>query len=151
MARRTNIIKDINTPNAPGTHLTHVQGIDEVMALFSTLERINEEKYKRFLEARADMILKDYTGRIHSVTGNLVRSSRVRKSYTDKRIAVSVVSGGKIAPHAHLVEFGHRQITKSGEIKGDVPGKHYLRDSFEKNARDIESKMLQILDDILKD
>lgn len=152
MARSSNRLpRDLNVPNAPGTHLTHVHGVDKILALFSALERINEDKYKQFLEARAGMIMKDYTGRIKSVTGNLVRSTKIRKSYTDKRIMVSVVAGGRIAPHAHLVEFGHRQITKDGTIVGDVPPHPYMRDAFEKNARDIESRMLQILDDILKD
>lgn len=36
----------------------------------------------------------------------------------------------KVAPHWHLVEFGHTQKTKDGKIVGFVPGKGFIQKSF---------------------
>ena len=44
------------------------------------------------------------------------------------------------APHAHLVEFGHQQISKKGIVVGHVPAHSFLRTALESVISDAKSK-----------
>ncbi len=53
-------------------------------------------------------------------TGRLCRSIRVRKTRDGFEVRAN-------APHAHLVEFGHRIKKENGEYDGHVPPHPFLR------------------------
>ena len=63
-------------------------------------------------------------------------------AYGDAKYNVMVYN---TAPHAHLIEDGHKMVTHKGEIIGFVPGKHILENStiaFEETfLKDIETKL----------
>lgn len=66
-----------------------------------------------------------------SKTGNLKKSISTQKSIYE--------GGGYIvkatAPHAHLVEFGHIMVTRSGKVVGHVPAHPFLHRARNKVLR----------------
>lgn len=69
--------------------------------------------------------------RVKKKTGNLIKNIKRGKVYTFKGnggISIRVYGGGK-APHIHLLEYGHRQVTKDGREVGFVEGKHFFEDA----------------------
>ena len=69
--------------------------------------------------------------RVKKKTGNLFQNIKRGKVYTFKGnggLAIRVYGGGK-APHIHLLEYGHRQLTKDGKEVGFVKGQHFFEDA----------------------
>lgn len=84
-------------------------------------------------EAKASTEFKDKTGKL-------------RKSIKDRHITAEKATSSNDewivqarAPHAHLVEFGHAQVTKEGKTTGFTPGHPFLEPSLEKVMSHIES------------
>lgn len=76
-------------------------------------------------------------------TGNLRKSVRKRRSKTDK----NVIMAGAWAPHAHLIEMGHR-LTTPPRGKGKVIG-HVAPKSFFRPAEDeLKAELAELIDDI---
>ncbi|KZL94365.1 HK97 gp10 family phage protein [Clostridium magnum] len=55
------------------------------------------------------------------------------------------------SPHFHLVEKGHRQVTKSGKEVGFVPGKHMVEISMKEMEQTLPQVLGRWLDDVLGD
>lgn len=74
---------------------------------------------------------------IKKKTGNLYKGIKTGKVYTFKSNGgLSIrVYGGNPGYHIHLLEYGHRQVTKDGKEVGFVKGKKF----FEKAAKQFES------------
>jgi len=56
------------------------------------------------------------------------------------------------APHAHLIEYGHRQVTKNGQEVGFVTGKKVMKngiDNFNSSGQ-VDSMLSDWLDDLLR-
>jgi len=55
------------------------------------------------------------------------------------------------SPHAHLIEYGHRQVTKDGREIGFTPGKHVMKEGADKfdDSREFEKMISDWLDDML--
>jgi hypothetical protein len=66
----------------------------------------------------------------------------------DGQIVVRVYNS---APHAHLIEYGHRQVTKDGEEVGFTPGKHVMVQGMKKfdDSGQFDSMLSDWLDDLL--
>jgi bacteriophage protein of unknown function (DUF646) len=76
-------------------------------------------------------------------TGNYIKSIKRGKAYTYRGSqAIRVYS---YAPHAHLIEEGHRMVTHDGREVGFVQGHHV----FEAAARDFGPRFVSDLDDFL--
>ena len=76
-------------------------------------------------------------------TGNYLKSIKRGKVYEyDGAQAVRVYS---TAPHAHLIEDGHRMVTHDGREVGFVPGHHV----FEMAGTEFEAQYLMDVDDFL--
>lgn len=54
------------------------------------------------------------------------------------------------APHAHLIEYGHRQVTKDGREVGFVPGKHVVAEGIQKFDDEFEQRISDWLDELLE-
>ena len=77
-------------------------------------------------------------------SGNYYKSIKRGKVFIDPasgQMLVRVYTSSKIAPHAHLVENGHR-IVKDGVELGFVQGKRI----FPKTRAEIESEWYELLD-----
>lgn len=75
-------------------------------------------------------------------TGRLKRSIKFlpfRKSQD-----VFVGPDYKIAPHAHLVEFGHKQVTKEGRAVGFVEGKHFIQKSYNYTKETVLNQLIKL-------
>lgn len=66
----------------------------------------------------------------------------------DGQIVVRVINS---APHAHLIEHGHRQVTKDGREVGFTPGKKVMATGIQKfdNTGEFETMLSDWLDDLL--
>lgn len=76
------------------------------------------------------------------------KRGKVFKDPNDK-IVVRVFNS---APHAHLIEHGHRQVTKDGREVGFVPGRKVLEHGAENfsNSGQFDDMLSEWLDDLLR-
>ena len=89
--------------------------------------------------------------------------TRTRKGKLLKGYKVSKVQGyGKdmhvdfmaTAPHFHLVEHGHVQYSRNGKPRkpvGFTPGKHMVKQTVEGFGPEMEKRMTELRDDILRE
>jgi HK97 gp10 family phage protein len=136
-------------PHAQGRTFSSIMGLEDVKLLLKILESDVPIEYERVLRKYGERIEASAKSKItHEVTGKLKKSIRLKQVFTEKKKRVSIIAGGKAAPHAHLVEFGHRQISPSGEIGRPVPGKHFMRDAFTENLAALNIEIDEILADL---
>lgn len=76
-------------------------------------------------------------------TGNYLRSIKrgIVWKGADGQYVVRVYASSKIAPHAHLIEEGHRIVDKDGNEHGFKEGLHV----FEKAVKEVDSQFESIL------
>lgn len=122
MARKAKRIKT-------GNSMYNLDGFEEVRELLQSLQDRAPELVDQELETAARNIEADAKGYIKSKSGHLASSIKVQKS----KARYKIIAGGASAPHAHLVEFGHRMVNENGQVIGDVPPHPFLRRAFEKN------------------
>ena len=141
-------------------------GFKELENLLKSLSERSPEVYAEELEKAARNVETDAKSNVNDKTGQ-IRSSIILKKYAgQKSVSFTVSAGGINAPHAHLVEFGHRIITdgqtinipgvgfrklKKGEVLGDVPAHPFLRKAFDENKTSIEKALETALDKLLKE
>lgn len=129
--------------------MSKVMDTSELESYARSLERMAKtfpQKQKRFLQAEGTK-LKNATKRearkVGKKTGNYQKSIKRGKVYSYQGMqAVRVYSA---APHAHLIENGHRMVTPSGREVGFVRGYHV----FEVSGKNFERQFLADIDDLL--
>ena len=95
---------------------------------------------KKFLRKEGTKLRKKTLSKAKSLTnkktGNYYKGIKRGKiyHYRDKKNNSIRVYGG--SPHAHLIEYGHRQVSKNGVESGFVEGKHV----FEKAKNEFQSE-----------
>lgn len=95
---------------------------------------------KKFLRKEGTKLKKKTLSKAKSLTnkktGNYYKGIKRGKiyHYRDKKNNSIRVYGG--SPHAHLIEYGHRQVSKNGVESGFVEGKHV----FEKAKNEFQSE-----------
>ena len=79
---------------------------------------------------------------VDELTGNYFRSIKKGKTFKNNadEWAVRVYPSAKIAPHAHLIEYGHRLVINGKEV-GFVKGKFV----FDKSKKEIEQNYHQMV------
>ena len=101
---------------------------------------------KKFMRQEGSKLLrrtKSEAKRVKVKTGNYKNSIKRGKVYEyDGAQAIRVYS---TAPHAHLIEDGHRMVTHDGREVGFVPGMHV----FEVAGKGFEPEYLADIDDML--
>ena len=101
---------------------------------------------KKFMRQEGSKLLrrtKSEAKRVKVKTGNYKKSIKRGKVYEyDGAQAIRVYS---TAPHAHLIEDGHRMVTHDGREVGFVPGMHV----FEVAGKAFEPEYLADIDDML--
>jgi len=97
---------------------------------------------KKFLRTQGTSLrkltLQKAKRKVKKKTGNLYKGIKRGKLYTFKgNGGLSIrVYGGSPAHHIHLLEYGHRQITKDGKEVGFIQGNHF----FEEAAKEFPNK-----------
>lgn len=94
--------------------------------------------------------------KVKKKTGKYFKSIKRGKAYYyNSNLSIRAYS---TAPHAHLIEKGHRQVTKDGKEVGWVDGQHIFEDSqkefeneyFEDNEKFVEELVKTLLVNKLK-
>ena len=103
---------------------------------------------KSFLRKEGSKLLRQTKKDASSVknkTGKYRKSIKRGKVYDYQGSqAIRVYSN---APHAHLIENGHRMVTRDGREVGFVPGKHV----FEKAGKAFEPVFVKDIDQLLEE
>ena len=58
-----------------------------------------------------------------------LRTGNLKKGIKNKRIK-SGYQVGSTSPHSHLLEYGHKQVTRDGKIVGDVKPRPFIFRTF---------------------
>jgi hypothetical protein len=131
--------------------------ISELDEFTKELLELAEEKMpnetKKFLQAEGNK-LKRLTAKkakqlVKKKSGNYLKGIRRGKvyKYQGDQTSIRVYNN---APHAHLIEHGHRQVTEDGKEVGFVKGYRV----FEKAAKEFEQEYIsdceQFVDDLLE-
>ena len=129
-----------------GRTMASIEGLEDVKALLRTLRDEAPQVYDQELKDGALQMKSIALSHIKNDSGALSESGKVKSVATQSKRMESLIFGGIIAPHAHLVEFGHRKITKTGEIGEDVPAHPFLRTAFEQYKDILLQKLMQAID-----
>lgn len=83
-------------------------------------------------------------------TGNYMKGIKSGKAFIDKEDKV-VVRILNTAPHGHLIEKGHRMVTKDGREVGFVKGKYIIENAAKhlEKSGDFETLLSRGLDEML--
>ncbi|MFA5527657.1 MAG: HK97 gp10 family phage protein [Peptostreptococcales bacterium] len=89
--------------------------------------------------------------KIKKKTGNLLKGIKYGRVYRFKdNNGLSIrVYGGKPAYHVHLLEYGHRQVTKDGKEVGFVKGKHFFEEAASKFESEHYNNVQKFIDELL--
>ena len=129
--------------------MSKVFDLSELASYGKDMRRIAEEnpkKQRQFLQKEGNKLrsrTKAQARKLGKKTGNYLKSIERGKVYDyrgDKAIRVY-----SYAPHAHLIEDGHRMVTHDGREVGFVKGHHV----FEVAAEGFEPEFYTDLDDML--
>lgn len=131
-----------------------IQGLREFeQHLISVALKDTPQKIKKFLGDEGNELKKRVRARakqdVGKVTGNYEKGwkrSRIYVTRNDDGYGVLVYNA---APHSHLIEKGHRQQTKSGEVF--VKGKFVLEKTVKDYENDFYADCSDLLDDIIKE
>lgn len=122
----------------------------ELDAYAGELQKVGREfpkKQKSFMQKEGTKLRSKTRQQAKTVgkkTGNYLKSIKRGKAYRYQgdTMAIRVYSA---APHAHLIEDGHRMVTPDGREVGFVPGHHV----FEIAGKAFEPKYVMDIDDLL--
>ena len=110
--------------------------------LLSVADRLQDEKNaKKFLQKSGAKLKKKTVEQakrtVKKYTGNYIKSIKKGKPYEfEGNLSLRVFSS---APHAHLIESGHRIVNRNGQEVGMAKGHHV----FENAARDFEDEFVE--------
>ena len=87
--------------------------------------------------------------RVKKKTGNLIKGIKRGKvyKYEGEGLSVRVYNS---SPHAHLIEDGHRLVSKSGKELGFVKGKRVFKDSAESFTSEFVDDCETFINDLLE-
>lgn len=131
-----------------------VKATTDLSSVFAGLDALNDIKTSlaRSMGVAGGQIVRDEAKARAPVgeTGNLKRSIYLAykdATSTESVVVYSVSWNSKIAPHGHLVEFGHAIVKggkagRGGQNIGWVPAKPFLRPAYEASVTRIGQAMI---------
>lgn len=125
--------------------------------LVGTITKKYPEEAIAFLDKCGQEILEDAKKRTPVGTEKKPKSKRLincwkmTKAKKKRRYDEIFVEVRNTAPHAHLIEDGHRIVTKNGEEKGFKQGVHMLKTAAEKMDKNFKLKLDAWLDKVLRE
>lgn len=88
--------------------------------------------------------------RVKKKTGNYLKSIKRGKVYAYRRDDTHAIRVYSAAPHAHLIEMGHR-VVSHGQDAGFQPGKHVFEDARKAYQPKFEQACEDFLDEIARE
>lgn len=105
----------------------------ELDLLKASMNFKNGKQAKSFLRAEGTKLkrktLATAKRKVKKDTGNYFKSIKRGKFYVYSGNGAWSIRVYSNAPHAHLIEEGHRQVTSTGKEVGFVPGKKVFKES----------------------
>lgn len=81
-------------------------------------------------------------------TGKYIKSIKNGKIYDFKgNISTRVYS---VSPHAHLIEYGHKIVTRSGKVKGYKKGEYVFETAQKNFQKEFEENMESFINEACK-
>lgn len=123
---------------------------DFTVQLLDLAQRQTPRETRKFLQSEGTK-LRRFTASIarkevKKRTGNYIKGIKRGKVYLYQGDTLSIRVYNS-SPHAHLIEDGHRQVTKSGKVVGFVRG-HRV---FQKAHKGYEDKFFSACEDFIDD
>lgn len=122
-----------------------ITGIVEIDAVLRGLPK--ELQHKILSQAHADAaepLVNTAQSIVPEKTGNLQRSIGIKKFSVEKAGAIGLVQAGPLRGgqkkgfHGHLIEYGHRIVTRSGAEKGRTTPKPFMKPAWERTKGLVE-------------
>ena len=132
-----------------------IEGLTDFQNDLMSVERNAEKVFKTALTASGNKL----TSRARKKARQLVKKGTGLYHKKFKRGKVFIGPDGAMtvraintAPHAHLIEYGHRQVTKDGREVGFTPGKKVIAKAAEEfeASRDDVKEIANALDKLLE-
>lgn len=99
------------------------------------------------LKAKTSSVAKQ---RVRKKTGNYLKGIKRGKVYTYRSADTHAIRVYSAAPHAHLIEDGHRVVVNGQEL-GFAPGKHIFADARTAYQPKFERACEDFLDDVARE
>lgn len=135
-----------------------VTGADEVVQALEKMVEAYPDRAGKMLRRSGTKLRKKI---VENANENLNTNSKHKLSLgNESSYRISQVQGlGKMqfvelsakSPHFHLVERGHKQVTKSGNIVGEVAGRYYLRRATVAFEEEMPKEAEKIVDALIKE
>lgn len=115
------------------------------------------KKYPDKAQERLEDVGKKFKRRVIQITRSAVdqHSGRLIKGYKLDKVRNYGVNMEKdfrgTAPHFHLIENGHIQITKNGKVIGFVPGRLIVKQARDEFADKMPDTIKELIDDITRE
>ena len=129
-----------------------MEGVDEFLKEMTEIASKNYPKQvKKMLQKSGNKLRKKIVEKartkVKKKTGNYIKGFKRGKvyKYNGNEDAVRVYNS---APHAHLIEYGHRMVTKSGKEVGFVKGYHVLDGIKEEFSEEFAKDIDEMLDNL---
>lgn len=129
-----------------------IEGLNEfTKEMLDICSKEYPKQVKRMLQKSGNKLRRKVVGKakgmVKTKTGNYIKGfkrGRVYK-YGGDEDAVRVYNS---APHAHLIEYGHRMVTKSGKEVGFAKGYHVLDGIKEEFSEEFAKDIDEMLDNL---
>ena len=131
------------------TYVNNIRGLDEVLSLLNEFSEKAPDACETAMRGVALRIKDSAKSSIHSISGQLAGSLRIRNIFNPKTRRVVITAGGSKAPHAHLVEFGHKLLSHSGEYLKGVEERPFLRPAFETHIPVLVAQMEEAINRLI--
>ena len=126
-----------------------IEGVEEFEKKLKTIEKKAPDRIIRELDRQGNKL------RRAARANTPVKTGKLRKGY--RLTQVEKIRGGyqkglyNSAPHFHLVEKGHRKVSKSGKELGWTEGKFYLERTVKEMEEPITQELENWLDELFRE
>ena len=129
-----------------------IEGLDEfTKEMVEICSKEYPKQVKKMLQKSGNKLRRKVVGKakglVKTKTGKYIKGFKRGKvyKYAGDEDAVRVYNS---APHAHLIEYGHRMVTKSGKEVGFVKGYHVLDGIKEEFSEEFAKDIDEMLDNL---
>lgn len=132
--------------------LDYIALTDYEKQLVKAVEGYPKEAFRLMRKAGSEMLKTaraSYKSSVRKKTGNLLRGLRKGRAYKWKGEEYQIRVKNK-APHAHLIEYGHRAVTRTGRDTGIyVKGRHPMGKASIDFSRKFPEVVSRFIDDFI--
>lgn len=121
--------------------------------MLSMSHKILPREVKKFIRKEGTQLkkitVKNARSKVKKKTGNYFKSIKKGRAYIYSGNGGNSIRIYSNAPHAHLIENGHRIVNKSGVEKGFKPGLHIIENSRKEFEGQFYNDIENFIDDVI--